>query len=152
MTLRVATRADIPAMRRVRLAVRENVLSDPARISEADYVEALDLAGRTWVVEADGGIVGFATGYRTGSVWALFVHPDHEGRGYGKALLHTLVAWMCTLGHAQLTLTTQPGTRAERFYLAQGWRRLGTVETGEVRLELARPPTAKQPNPACLQD
>lgn len=143
MTLREATRADIPAMRRVRLAVRENVLADPARITEADYLEALDVAGRTWVVEADGEIVGFATGYRTGSVWALFVHPDHEGRGYGKALLDTMVGWMWTLGHAQLTLTTEPGTRAERFYIAQGWRRLGMVGTGEIRLELARPPTAR---------
>ena len=143
MTLREATRADIPAMRRVRLAVRENALSDPARITEADYVEALDVAGRTWVVEADGEIVGFATGYRTGSVWALFVHPDHEGRGYGRALLDTVVGWMWTLGHAQLTLTTEPGTRAERFYLAHGWRRLGVVATGEVRLQLVRPPTPR---------
>jgi GNAT superfamily N-acetyltransferase len=126
-------------MHRVRLAVRENVLSNPARITEADYVEALDVAGLTWVVEADGEIVGFATGYRTGSVWALFVHPDHEGRGYGTALLEVMVDWLWTLGHAQLTLTTQPGTRAERFYLARGWQRLGIVASGEIRLELVRP-------------
>ncbi|MDB6163464.1 MAG: family N-acetyltransferase [Xanthomonadaceae bacterium] len=50
-------------MQRVRLAVRENALSNPDRITEADYLAALDDLGRTWVVEADGAIAAFATGY-----------------------------------------------------------------------------------------
>ena len=37
-------------MHRVRLAVRENVLSDPNRITASDYLAALDELGRTWVV------------------------------------------------------------------------------------------------------
>jgi len=44
-----------------------------------------DIAGmhrvRAAVVEPDGGIVAFAAGYRSGNIRALFVHPDHEGRG-----------------------------------------------------------------------
>src|SRR5688572_5728020 len=138
MTVREASLADIPAMHRVRLAVRENTLSHPARVTDADYVEALDVAGRTLVAEADGEIVAFATGHRNGSVWALFVHPDHEGRGYGTALLGTMVEWVWDLGHTQLPLTTQPGTRAERFYAARGWKSLGLVATGELRLELVK--------------
>ena len=42
MILRQATQRDIPAMRRVRLAVRENALSNPNRITEADYLAALE--------------------------------------------------------------------------------------------------------------
>lgn len=126
-------------MQRVRLSVRENVLSDPDSISAADYVAALDDLGRTWVVEADGRIVAFATGYRAGTVWALFVHPDHEGRGHGKALHAVMVEWLWSLGHRRLWLTPSPGTRAERFYISQGWRPCGMVAGGEVRLELAGP-------------
>jgi GNAT superfamily N-acetyltransferase len=125
-------------MHRVRLAVRENVLSDPGRISEADYRAALDALGRSWLIEADGEVVAFATGYRDGSIWALFVHPDHEGRGYGKRLHSTLVDWLWTLGHTRLWLTTAVGSRAVRFYLLQGWWHSGHAANGEVRLELSR--------------
>ena len=123
-------------MHRVRLAVRENTLSDPNRITERDYVAALDEVGRTWVIEIDGEVVAFGTGLRSGSIWALFVHPDHEGRGYGKALHSAVTSWLWSLGHERLWLSTTPGTRAERFYLAQGWRACGTSSNGEMRLEL----------------
>jgi len=125
-------------MHRVRLAVRENTLSDPNRITESDYLAALDELGRTWVVEAAGEIAAFATGYKSGSIWALFVHPDHEGRSYGTALHSTVVAWLWSLGHERIWLATAAGTRAERFYLSQGWQSCGTVPGGDIRLELGR--------------
>ncbi|MEZ0472505.1 GNAT family N-acetyltransferase [Luteimonas salinilitoris] len=139
MTLRRAIQSDIPAMQRVRLAVRENTLSDPARITEADYIAALEDVGRTWVVEANGEIVAFATGCNSGNVWALFVHPDHEGRGYGKSLHSTMINWLWSLGHTRLWLITDPGTRAERFYISQGWQSCGIAAGGELRLELSGP-------------
>lgn len=126
-------------MQRVRLAVRENALSDPGRVTAADYLAALDATGRTWVVTSDAEIVAFATGYRDGSIWALFVHPDHEGRGHGAALHDTVVPWLWSLGHARLWLTTAPGTRAERFYRARGWQDHGLAPGGDLRFELARP-------------
>lgn len=125
-------------MHRVRLAVRENTLSDPNRISESDYIAALDQLGRTWVADLDGEIVAFATGYRDGSIWALFVHPNHEGRGYGRALHETMITWLWSLGHTRLWLTTSPGTRAERFYTSMGWQSCGIVAGGELRFELVR--------------
>jgi GNAT superfamily N-acetyltransferase len=137
--LRQANKSDIPAMHRVRLAVRENVLSDPGRITESDYLAALDELGRTWVIETNGAIAAFATAYRNGSIWALFVHPDHEGHGYGKALLSTAVAWLWSLGHKRIWLATAADTRAERFYLSQGWQRCGTVPGGDIRYELGGP-------------
>src|SRR5262245_2411594 len=121
MTLRIATRSDIPGMHHVRLAVRENTLSTPGRITEADYIAALENLGRGWVIESDGVIVAFAIGYASGSIWALFVHPDHEGRGYGKAPHAAMVDWLWSLGLTRLWLTTDPGTRAERFYFSCGW-------------------------------
>lgn len=144
-TLRPAVRRDIPALQRVRLAVQENRLSDPTRITEADYVAAMEERGRTWVIEQGGEVVAFASGYAAGSVWALFVHPDHERRGHGKALHAAMVAWLWSLGHSRLWLTTEAGSRAERFYLAQGWQPVGTTPDGELRLELASPHTRAEP-------
>jgi GNAT superfamily N-acetyltransferase len=137
--LRLASRTDIPDMHRVRLAVRENSLSDPTRITEADYIAAMEELGRTWVIDAGGEVVAFASGYAAGSVWALFVHPDHEGRGYGKSLHAAMTDWLWSQGHSRVWLTTSPGTRAERFYLALGWQPRGTETGGEVRLELVAP-------------
>lgn len=138
MKLRQATHSDIAAMHAIRVAVRENTLSDPRRITEADYLAALDELGRTWVVENEGKLEAFATGYRNGSIWALFVHPEHEGRGHGTSLHATVVNWLWTLGHQRIWLTTAPGTRAERFYLAKGWKARGVDSCGDTRLELER--------------
>jgi GNAT superfamily N-acetyltransferase len=137
--VRLATTADIPAMHRVRTAVRENRLRDPSRITHSDYAAAITELGCGWVAEASGAVVRFAVGCRSGNIWALFVHPDHEGCGHGKALHSAMVSWLWAQGLRQLWLTTDPGTRAEAFYRWQGWRSCGTVSGGELRLELDRP-------------
>ena len=134
--IRLATRSDIAAMHHVRLAVRENALSSPGRITEADYVDAIERSGRGWVVESDGQVVAFAIALLSGNIWALFVHPDHERRGHAKELHAAMVGWLRSRGIARLWLTTAPGTRAERFYVSRGWRRCGILESGEMRLEL----------------
>lgn len=124
-------------MHRVRMAVRENRLADPGRITEADYVDAIELTGRGWVIEEDGGIVAFAVGNaETGNIWALFVDPAHEGRGHGRRLHDAMVEWLGSRGLRRLWLTTTPGTRAAAFYRAKGWRD-GGMSGEEVRLELA---------------
>jgi GNAT superfamily N-acetyltransferase len=139
MSLRVATVADIPAMHRVRMAVRENRLSDPSRVTEADCVEHLDSLGRGWVVEHHHEIVGFAVGRVTdGNIWALFVMPDCEGLGYGTMLHDAMIDWLFEQGLPRLWLTTERGTRAERFYLQKHWVPSGPGTTGEVCLELLR--------------
>jgi GNAT superfamily N-acetyltransferase len=119
------------------MAVRENRLVSVV-LTEADYVHAIEVGGACWVVEAGGRIVGFAAGsVEDGNVWALFVHPDYEGRGYGRQLHDRMVASLRDQGVERLWLTTEPGTRAETFYLAAGWRRTGTTHSGEARFELA---------------
>jgi GNAT superfamily N-acetyltransferase len=135
--LRQATRDDIPAMHRVRLAVRENRLTSSA-IREAHYLPAIEVTGRGWVVEVDGAIVAFAIGNaQTGNIWALFVDPDHERRGYGRRLHDVMVEWLFSRGLETLWLTTGPNTRAQGFYEAAGWQRTGMVTGGDVRYELS---------------
>ncbi|MBC7664344.1 MAG: GNAT family N-acetyltransferase, partial [Caulobacter sp.] len=85
LAFRRAAETDIPAMSRIRLAVRENALSNPARITEAMYRDYLDALGRGWVAELDGEIIGFSYADRTdASIWALFVDPAREGLGAGS--------------------------------------------------------------------
>lgn len=132
---------DIAAMHRVRIAVRENRLSDPSRITEADYVAHLTKLGRGWVAELDGAIAGFAAGRATdGNIWALFVDPACEGRGCGTRLHDVMVSWLFAQGLGRLWLSTEPGTRAERFYLRRGWVADPPHPPGEVRLVRVQPP------------
>jgi GNAT superfamily N-acetyltransferase len=132
--LRQACRGDITGMHRVRLAVRENRLSSPDRISEADYITEIESPGRGWVIETGGEIVGFAIGNSsTGNIWALFVDPHHEGRGHGRRLHDVMIDWLGSRGRMHLWLTTAPGTRAQHFYEAAGWRCTGPVHGGELR-------------------
>jgi GNAT superfamily N-acetyltransferase len=133
--LRPAVAADVPGIHRVRMSVRENRLVSTI-VTEADTREAIEESGRGWVVETDGQVVAFAIGNKTtGNIWALFVEPAHEGRGYGRLLHDEMIEWLWGQGLEELWLTTEPGTRAERFYEKAGWRRAGFTEKGEVRFE-----------------
>jgi GNAT superfamily N-acetyltransferase len=135
VVLRQAHATDVPAMHRVRLAVRENPLVS-AIVTEEDYLPYLERYGRGWVVEEHGQIRGFAIGdRRDGNIWALFVAPGHEGKGYGRRLHDAMVEWLAAEGCARLKLGTAAGTRAERFYERAGWRRAGLTPSGEIRFE-----------------
>jgi len=139
LALRRATVADIPAMSRIRLAVRENALSNPARITEAMYRDYLDARGRGWVAQLAGEIVGFSYADRTdGSIWALFVDPAREGLGAGKRLLRLAVDWLFEIGFDEVRLGTEAHTRADRFYAAQGWTRGDMKDDVEVAYRLRR--------------
>ncbi|HVS08434.1 MAG TPA: GNAT family N-acetyltransferase [Planctomycetota bacterium] len=136
--LREARRADIEGMHRVRMSVQENRLVSKV-LSERDYVGAIETEGRGWVVEWQGAIVAFAVANsRNGSIWALFVEPSHEAKGHGRRLHDVMVAWLWDQGHDRLWLTTEPGTRAQRFYERAGWRCVGPTARRELRYELSR--------------
>lgn len=137
---RQATRADIPAMSAIRLAVTENVLSDPGRVTLAMYEDYLERSGCGWVAELDGAIAAFCYADRDGSIWALFVQPGCEGRGMAKHLLRLATDWLFARGHARIRLSTGAGTRAERFYAAQGWQGRAGADGRNVDYVLERPP------------
>ena len=125
-------------MHRVRMSVLENRLTSVV-LTEQDYLAAIQAPGRGWVVERDGVIAGFAVGNgQTGNIWAMFVDPGHEGRGCGRQLHAALVGWLWEQGLDRLWLTTEAGTRAERFYERAGWVRTGPPIGPEVRFELVR--------------
>jgi GNAT superfamily N-acetyltransferase len=137
--VRRATAQDIPAMMELRLSVNENRLSDPGQVSAEDclrYVERGDM----WVWEEDGEILGLSAGNgETGRIWALFVRPGHERRGIGRALFETACDTLIRAGFRTLTLSTDPDTRAARFYRAAGWREVGRTAEGESIFEFTVP-------------
>lgn len=139
MLIRQATSNDIPSIFDVRLSVRENILSDPKKITTEICEDFLNRRGKGWVVEIDENIAGFSiASLEDASIWALFVRPGFEGRGIGKELLGIAVEWLFANGVSEVHLTTDPGTRADSFYSKQGWSRGDTTADGEVRFSIRR--------------
>lgn len=131
--IRRARTSDIPALMRIRSAVRENVLSDPSKVPAAAYQTFIDRS-TIWLREEDGRVLGFcAADIGDGTIWALFVDPIAEGRGIGRSLLPCAVDDLKRAGWAEACLTTEVGSRAERFYEANGWIATGLTERGERR-------------------
>jgi GNAT superfamily N-acetyltransferase len=131
--IRKATRADHPRISEIRLSVREN------RLSKSKYGLVERAANWTfdnstfWAWEEDGAIQGFsAADPRDGTIFALFVHPSYEGRGIGRALLPMACQSLRDSGRAIAALTTEAGTRAERFYRLDGWTEIGRQDDGQI--------------------
>ena len=135
--IRAATVSDIIPMHRVRSRVRENRLSDPQRITEASYLPYIE-ADSIWIAETDGAVVGFAAvDEPSKSIWALFIDPDVEGAGIGRALHLQMLRWAREQGLLRLTLSTAQGTRAARFYKRAGWTEVGITRDGEALMEIS---------------
>ena len=135
---RAARRAAAADSARVRLPGRATLL--PSVVAEADDPRETTETGRGWVAVRDRTIVGFAVvNARTGNLWALFVDPRHEARGIGRRLHDEALAWLFAQGAAAAWLTTEPDTRASRFYERAGWRATSTTPAGERRYELDAP-------------
>ncbi len=136
--LRQAQLDDIPGMHRVRLAVRENRLTSSA-IREEHYAPEITITGRGWVVTEAEVVVAFAVGNREDkNIWALFVDPEHERKGYGRQLHEAMVEWLFAQDVQCIWLSTDPGTRAQRFYEAAGWCFRRILPDGEHYYELHR--------------
>lgn len=137
MMLREATADDIKQIQVVRNSVRENALSDPALVTDADCKDFITARGKGWVYEADSTIVGFAiVDMRENNIWALFLHPQFEGRGIGRQLHDRMLDWYFAQTQKAVWLGTAPGTRAESFYRKAGWKETGTHGKGEIKFEM----------------
>jgi GNAT superfamily N-acetyltransferase len=139
MKLREAQIEDISFMHRIRMAVKENVLTNPLAVQEADYIPFLTEKGKGWVIEIDHEIVGFSiVNLEEAEVWALFVDPISEGLGIGGQLHDTMIQWYFAQVKTELILGTEPGTRAEGFYLHRGWVATGQKSNGEIIFKMRR--------------
>ncbi|WP_242926956.1 GNAT family N-acetyltransferase [Pontibacter vulgaris] len=138
MIFREATITDIPQIQIVRHSVKENVLSNPALVTDQHCVEYLTIRGKGWVCEVNNEIVGFAiVDLKENNVWALFLKPEYEGKGIGKRLLNTMLNWYFSQTKETFWLGTGFHTRAEKFYRLQGWTEAGLHGSNEIRFEMS---------------
>ncbi|AWI27245.1 GNAT family N-acetyltransferase [Flavobacterium pallidum] len=137
MIIREALTQDIKQIQVVRNAVKENTLSNPALVSDADCEEFINVRGKGWVCEIDGTITGFSiVDMKDKNIWALFLHPDFEKRGIGRRLHDVMMDWYFSQTRENVWLGTAPGTRAETFYRMSGWKEVGTHGKGEIKFEM----------------
>lgn len=138
MLIREAKPEDIKQIQVVRNSVKENALSNPALVSDADCEEFMFVRGKGWVCEIDNRIVGFAIAdLKEHNIWALFLQPDFEKQGIGRKLHDTMLDWYFTQTTTTVWLGTAPNTRAETFYRKSGWTEIGTHGKGEVKFEMS---------------
>ncbi|SES27428.1 GNAT family N-acetyltransferase [Pedobacter rhizosphaerae] len=138
MIFREAKITDIPEIQIVRHTVKENTLSNPALVTDADCEDFTTQRGKGWVCDIDGQIVGFSiVDLKDHNVWALFLRPEHEGKGIGKTLHRLMMDWYFSQTKEMIWLGTAPNTRAEAFYSLQGWKKVGAVNKGEVKFEMS---------------
>ncbi len=136
MIYREAIVADIPQIQFVRNSVKENMLSDPALVTDKDCEEYMTVRGKAWVCEIEGRVVGFAyVDMKENNIWALFVQPEFAGKGIGKTLHNIMLNWYFTVCDKTLWLGTSPNTRAETFYRKQGWKETGLYGK-EIKFEM----------------
>ncbi len=137
MVFREAQPADIPQIQLVRNLVKENTLSDPALVPDADVLDYIIRRGKGWVCEINESIVGFSIVSVTDkNVWALFVQPGYDKQGIGKILHDEMMDWYFGQTPETIWLGTAPGTRAERFYRKAGWKVTGMHGKGEIKFEM----------------
>ncbi len=137
MRIREAISADIPQIQVVRNSVKENALSNPALVTDADCEDFINRRGKGWVCETDGKIVGFSiVDLQDNNVWALFLDPEFERKGIGRKLHDGMLDWYFLQTEKDIWLGTAPGTRAEKFYRKAGWRAAG-MHGKEIKFEMS---------------
>jgi GNAT superfamily N-acetyltransferase len=136
--IRKAARADYPRISEIRLSVRENQLATSKYAAVDRTADWIFDNAAFWVWDEDGAIQGFsAADPRNGEIFALFIHPAYERRGIGRALLPLACQILRDSGHKVAMLTTEPGTRAERFYRRDGWTETGREGDGQIIFQKA---------------
>jgi GNAT superfamily N-acetyltransferase len=138
--VRPARRQDGPALQRIEVVAGERFRDlgmddvaghDPPSI---DTLATYAAAGRSWVATGGGAVVGYVIADVVDGcahVEQVSVHPDHQGRGVGRALLDRVGAWARAEGLPALTLTTFTDVPWNRpLYEHLGFRVLAEAEIG----------------------
>jgi len=148
-TVRTATPADGPAIAEVQLAAWRATYAqwipdaiaalDPERTAGNWARAAARPDQRVWVAERDRTVVGYVHSGPAEEpqpptadqveIYALYVHPDAQGAGIGRALVEAVLASPDTEGRECVLWALERYVPALRFYAALGFR----VEPGHTR-------------------
>lgn len=145
MIIRPSTIADLAAAQaiyahHVRTGTASFELEPPSLDEMGRRRAALVDKGLPWLVAEDGecGVVGYAYAgpYRTRPAYdwtledSIYVHPDHPGRGIGKALLTRLLADSTALGYRQMIAVIGDSANAGSIGLH---RACGFIDAGVLK-------------------
>ncbi len=125
------TEASLPCDERVRLAHEGDVealmngfgMGDPADEHLLEPLRRPSPAMQMWVLEQDGALISTATAAfvdDTVSLWAMGTAPEHRRRGYGSALLSTVLAEAIRRGARTGLLAATPD--GQLLYEHAGWQ------------------------------
>ncbi|MDR7278990.1 GNAT family N-acetyltransferase [Catenuloplanes atrovinosus] len=112
-----------------------------AAVARATFESVADGEDRLLVGHDDGRLVGllFFTGNRSGlrmhwrTLKRVMIHPERQGRGYGRALLAEAERVARESGLEALHLTVRAGNDTERFYQRAGYKEVGRMP-GAIRV------------------
>ena len=97
--------------------------NEPAEGRTAAAYAASVAGEEQWIARLNGKIIGYISVYwPTNFIHSLYILPNCQGQGAGKALLETVR--QCALGDLELK-TDKGNQRAYAFYRRQGWRVVG---------------------------
>lgn len=138
MIFREATLEDIEQIHSVRMSVRENILVNQSLVTEEDYTRTLTTDGKGWVCTSESKVVGFSiVDTVKKNVWALFVHPSFEAKGIGSELQKLMLRWYFSNQVETLWLSTDSGTKADKFYRKHGWKEVMRFGKNEIKFEMS---------------
>lgn len=142
MHTREMTESDIEEV----LVIRSLAMTDSANtITETMILKAMRGACKGFVAIVDDSVVGFSLANRRNKeLWGIFVLPNYQRRGIGRALLLAATGWLfnCRRGFffrpiQNIHLTCTPDSPAQHFYSAMGWR-MGRIKSGVRHMHLSR--------------
>lgn len=141
LIVRVAGTEDIEALFSIRTSVTQNHLSreELAKmgITPESLHELISAEPCAWLAEVEGVAAGFSMAdQEEGSVFAMFVRPEFEGRGLGRMLMERAEEALFRK-HRTIWLVTSAASevRANGFYRKLGWQPVAVLEGGDLRYE-----------------
>lgn len=143
MTIRVAKLDDIDTLFEIRTSVVENYQSREEiaelGITPESVAEMLKADCCAWIAELHSRPVGFSIANGTQkTIFGVFVIPEFEGRGFGRALMQAAEEWLWSKGIEEIWLLTgnDPHLRAYGFYLHLDWQPVGMEVEGDFKGEM----------------
>lgn len=141
---RPAQKSDIETLFDIRTSVVENHQSRQEiaelGITPESVANMLETDCCAWIAEIGDRPVGFSIANATDkTILGVFVLPNFEGRGAGRALMDLAEQWLWSKGIEEIWLITEndPTLRAYGFYCHLGWVPIGVEAhgpfAGEVR-------------------
>ncbi len=138
MHIRMAQPADVETMFDIRTSVKENYQSREEvaelGITPESVAEMLATDCCAWIAEREEQPMGFAIANATdATILGMFVRPEFEGRGVGRALMDVAETWLWSQELEEIWLLTgnDPALRAYGFYQHLGWKFTEVVTEGD---------------------